>query len=51
MAITKQKLIDSGILESSVSIYKCNKCNGILIGQKSGNLVCADCATSYKVRS
>jgi hypothetical protein len=46
--ITKQQLIANGILENSISIHTCNKCRGILIGQKPNKLVCVDCATTYK---
>ncbi len=49
--ITKQKLIDNGISENCISKERCNKCTGILVGQKHHNkiaLVCVDCATIYE---
>ena len=55
MAITKQKLIDSGMSESCISIETCDKCRGILVGQKPDNLkhepyfICVDCGTRYKM--
>jgi hypothetical protein len=53
MKLSKQKLIDSGISENCiVKDYTCNKCRGILVGQKPLSMdniprvVCVDCATS-----
>jgi hypothetical protein len=48
MTITKDKLIKSGISEKCISVFTCNKCHGLLVGQKDNTLVCVDCATSYK---
>jgi DNA-directed RNA polymerase subunit RPC12/RpoP len=54
--VTKQQLIEYGFIESSISDYRCNNCNGILVGHKPDNLsnkphlVCVDCGTSYKVK-
>lgn len=56
MAITKQKLIDSGISEKCIAIETCLKCRGILVFQKPDNLthkphlVCVDCGTSYRMK-
>ena len=55
MKITKQKLINSGILESSIHRDTCLKCGGLLIAKKSimqyPIFTCVDCATAYKVKA
>ena len=56
MAMTKQQLIDAGINPKCISIETCNKCRGILVGQKPYNffdkprLTCVDCGTSYTIK-